>query len=167
VAVADLLGRAPFDVGPPIEAACLDLGISGTVDPPLLLGLDTPLYLSVHSPPADLAPTDHSTVHVARYLTPGEHTDPHAQRGELEKHAARAGITAERVVEHRYLHRMTVVGALATADRGGMCGRPTICDSGVAGVFIAGDWVGRRGHLLDAALASAYEAATAATLMAS
>jgi phytoene dehydrogenase-like protein len=164
-AVSTLLGRGPFDVGPPIEAACLDLGISGTVDPPLLLGLDTPLYLSMHSPPADLAPSDHSVVHVARYLAPGEQSDPHSQRGELEKHAARAGITADRIVEHRYLHRMTVVGALTTADRGGMSGRPTIRDSGVPGVFLAGDWVGPRGHLLDAALASADEAATAAATL--
>jgi phytoene dehydrogenase-like protein len=164
-AVSTFLGCGPFDVGPPIEAACLDLGVSGTVDPPLLLGLDTPLYLSMHSPPADLAPRDHSVVHVARYLAPGEQTDPHSQREELEKHAARAGITADRVVEHRYLHRMTVAGALPTADRGGMSGRPTIRDSGVAAVFLAGDWVGRRGHLLDAALASADEAAAAAVTL--
>ena len=54
---------------------------------------------------------------------------------------------------------MTVVGALAVARHGGLPGRPGVSDSGHAGVYLAGDWVGRRGHLLDAVVASAEEAA--------
>ncbi|MDO8362870.1 MAG: FAD-dependent oxidoreductase [Actinomycetota bacterium] len=156
---ATLLGRPAFDVGPPIEAACLDLGTTVASEPALLLGIDQPLYLSNHCPPARLAPAGSSVVHVARYLAPGEHTEPHAQRQQLEAHAARAGIGAEQIVERRYLHRMTVAGALAVAAHGGLSGRPGVGDTGVGGAFLAGDWVGPTGHLLDASLASAAVAA--------
>jgi hypothetical protein len=101
-------------------------------------------------------------VHVARYLAPDEHVEPHATRAELDEHAARAGLTDDTVVDSRYLHRMTAVGAVAIARTGGLRGRPGVADSGVPGVFLAGDWVGARGHLLDAAVASAEEAATRA-----
>ena len=46
-ATATLLGREPFQVGPPIEAACLDLGVDRPSSPSLLLGIDRPLYLSL------------------------------------------------------------------------------------------------------------------------
>ncbi len=161
-AIASLLGREPFAVGPPTEAACLNLGTSVRPKPGLLLGIDRPLYLSNHCPPARLAPSGQSVVHVARYLAPGERTEPAAQKAELMNLAALAGLTEANIVEQRYLHRMTVVGALATADLGGMRGRPTCTESGHSAVFLAGDWVGPRGHLVDAALASASDAAAAA-----
>lgn len=157
---AVVLGRAPFAVGPAVEAACLDLVTSRPSDPGLLLGVDEPLYLSNHCPPADLAPAGRSVVHVARYLAPGEQRDPSTTRAELAAHAARAGLGADAVVEARYLHRMTVVGALATAALGGLLGRPAVTDTGIANVFLAGDWVGPHGHLLDASLASADDAAS-------
>lgn len=164
-ATAALLGREPFDVGPPIEAACLDLGVDQPSSPSLLLGIDQPLYLSHHCPPARLAPAGRSVVHVAKYLAPGDATTPAEQRAELVAHAAAAGVAPGRVLEQRYLHRMTVAAALPTAASGGFAGRPRVGDSGVAGVFLAGDWVGPEGHLLDASVASA-EAAVGAALSA-
>ncbi len=158
-AAATLLGRAPFDVGPPVEAACLDLGTSRPSSPGLLLGVDQPLYLSNHCPPARLAPDGQHVVHVARYLAPDDAAPFDAQRAELHAHAARAGLTSEHIVQQRYLHRMTVVSALAVARNGGLPGRPTVNDSGLDGVFLAGDWVGPHGHLLDASIASAEAAA--------
>ncbi|HQZ32866.1 MAG TPA: NAD(P)-binding protein [Ilumatobacteraceae bacterium] len=162
---ARMLGRASFAVGPPVEAACLDLGTSVPSEPGLLLGIDRPLYLSNHCPPARLAPSGRSMVHVARYLAPGERTEPAEQKAELLAWAARVGLTEDRIVEQRYLHRMTVVAALATAELGGLRGRPTISDTGLPAVFLAGDWVGPRGHLVDASLASAHDAATAAATL--
>lgn len=164
-ATARLLGRAPFDVGPPVEAVCLDLGL--TAPPPirLLLGIDQPLYLSVHSPSARLAPEGKATVHVARYLSPseaGDTTGPEHAKAQLRAHATHAGIAPEHIVEERFLHRMTVVGAMATAATGGLRGRPGTHDSTIDGVFLAGDWVGPTGHLLDASVASAAEASRAA-----
>ncbi len=61
-----------------------------------------------------------------------------------------------------YVSSLTVVGALAVARTGGLRGRIGVADSGVPGVYLAGDWVGARGHLLDAVVASAEEAATRA-----
>jgi hypothetical protein len=77
-------------------------------------------------------------------------------------HAALDGLTPEVITDSRYLHRMTVVGGMAVARLGGLTGRPSVNDSRIAGVFLAGDWVGPRGHLLDAALASAEDAAARA-----
>jgi phytoene dehydrogenase-like protein len=159
-AAAGLLGRQPFTVGPPVEAACLDLATSAPARPALLLGLDEPLYLSNHCPPARLAPDGVHVVHVARYLAPGESHEPRHGRAELEAHAAVAALTADVILDQRYLHRMTVVGGLAVAEHGGLRGRPT--SSGVPGVFLAGDWVGPTGHLLDAVMASAEVAAAGA-----
>lgn len=161
-ATAALLDRAPFDVGPPIEAACLDLGTDRAATPGLLLGLDEPLYLSDHGSSAQLAPQGRSVVHVARYLAPDDQPEPAAQTVELQRFAELAGITADHIVEQRSLHRMTVAGALPTAALGGLRGRPTTTASGIDGVFLAGDWVGPRGHLLDASLASAEDAVAAA-----
>jgi len=157
-AAAALLDRTVWALGPEIEATCLDLGVTGHADPAQLFGLDDALYLSDHGLVAQLAPEGHSVVHVARYLMPGEA----GSRDDLERHAAIAGLTGDRIVEARYLARMTVAGALTTPEHGGLAGRPAVDASGVDGVFLAGDWVGHVGHLLDASLASAEAAATAA-----
>jgi phytoene dehydrogenase-like protein len=147
-----------FDVGPPIEACCLDLGTRHRADPPLVFGLDRPLYLSTHCPPAQLAPPGHSVVQVAQYLPMGHNESPEADRAELEALAHRAGIRDEDVVVHRFLRRQTVVGAMPTPDHGGLAGRPPVGVDGYPGVFICGDWVGAEGFLADASAASAAEA---------
>ncbi len=54
----------------------------------------------------------------------------------------------------RFLAHLTVAGALPRAATGGLAGRPTVVDTGVPGVTMAGDWVGPDGLLADAALAS-------------
>ncbi len=144
-AAAALCGRAPFDVAPPVEASCLDLGLSRPSPRSLLLGMDAPLYLSDHGARARLSPAGGTVVHVARYLAPGEDPDPTATRAQLDAHAAAAGITDASVTESRYLHRMVVAGALTAAAHGGMRGRPDIADSGVSGTWLAGDWVGPTG----------------------
>ena len=159
---ARLLGRSPFTVGPAAEARCLDLATSAPARPGLLLGVDTPLYLSNHCPPARLAPDGTFVVHVARYLSDGDSTAPKEAHDELTSFAARAGIDAQHVVDLRYLHRMTTVSAVAVAEHGGLRGRPSVDDSGEPGVFLAGDWVGPHGHLLDAVMASAEAAAARA-----
>ncbi|MEO5901527.1 MAG: FAD-dependent oxidoreductase [Ilumatobacteraceae bacterium] len=161
--MAGLLGRQPFDVGPPIEAACLDLGVAVVPRHPVLFGVDVPLYASVHCPPARLAPAGMRLLAVARYLAADDALPPADQRAELQAHALRTGVTDADIVASRYLHRMTVVGAVSTAAAGGYDGRVQVGDAGVDGVFLAGDWIGREGHLADASVASAAEAARLAT----
>ena len=154
-AAAALLGGSSFDVGPPIEAACLDLGLSAPAEPGFVLGIDQPMYLSNHCPPARLAPTGKHVVHVARYLAAGDAFDPATQRAQLEQHAALAGIDVSgEAVTSRYLHRMTVASAMPVAAAGGLVGRPDVSAAGSHRVMLAGDWVGNQGHLADASLAS-------------
>ena len=50
---------------------------------------------------------------------------------------------------------------LPTAAAGGMAGRPDVAVPGLDDAFIAGDWVGTRGLLADAAIASGHDAAVA------
>jgi phytoene dehydrogenase-like protein len=159
---ARLCGRAAFDVGPPVEASCLDLGTSGPALRPILLGLDQPLYLSDHGAVAALAPAGGSVMHVMRYLAPGEHVDHDTMSRELSEHARCAGVEPSDIVESRRLNRMVVSTAMPTAARGGLPGRPSAADTGLDGAWMAGDWVGAVGHLLDASVASAENAALAA-----
>jgi phytoene dehydrogenase-like protein len=156
---ARLLQRAPFDVGPPACVSCLDLGVRGQRAPTGLMGIDRPLYLSTHCPPARLAPPGHQVVHVMRYGSGDTEASSASQRDELLAHARLAGVDAAQIIEQTYLHRMVACTAIATATRGGLRGRPITTDSGVPGVFLAGDWVGPEGHLLDCVLASARDAA--------
>ena len=119
------------------------------------MSLDEPLYFSMHSPAAALAPPGSFVAHAATYITPSSAKDPAAQREQLEAHAQRGGVRTDSVVTSRYLHRMTVVGALPSAENGGLVGRPSIHAPGFSDVFIAGDWIGPEGQLADASFASA------------
>jgi glycine/D-amino acid oxidase-like deaminating enzyme len=137
----------------PIRAACLDVAMKSL--PPkaavFALGMDTPFYFSRHSATASLAPAGASLVHVAKYLTTGEH----AQREELERFAdlAMAG-WRDHTVFTRFLPDIAVAHAVCTT-----AGRPGAGALGMPGVAIAGDWVGDAGMLVDAAVASALRAA--------
>jgi phytoene dehydrogenase-like protein len=145
------------DLGPPARAACLDMAFASPPDFTVLLGLDRPLYLIRHCPPAALAPPGGSVVHGLRYLRPGEDPSPDETRAELLEHARLAGIDPGGAAHVRYLHRMTVVGAVPVPGVG-LAGRVDVVDTGHEGVLVAGDWVGPRGHLADAALASGEDA---------
>lgn len=156
------LAGGPSDLGPSVEASCLDLGTTRRVIPPVLLGVDRPLYLIDHAAAASgLAPPEGGLVHVLRYVRAGEETSAEAVQRELEDHARVAGVDPASVEERRFLRRMTVTGVLPTPASGGLGGRPGI-GTARPGVFVAGDWVGPDGWLSDAALASGEAAGVAA-----
>lgn len=136
------------DLGPPVTAACLDLGLRrpGTR---FMLGIDEPLYLSPHAPPGNLAPPGQGLVHVMRYGA----TDPAADRERLWTMAEAAGIRRDDVLAERFLPRMEVVSCLPPV-RDGLAGRPPAEVPGAPGLFLAGDWVGGEGWLSDGSLAS-------------
>ena len=142
----------------PIHAGCLDLGLAEPPPTRVLLGLDRPLYLICHAPPARLAPAGGAVVHGMRYLRAAEALSAAELRGELEEHARLAGIEPDGAEEARYRHRMVSAGALPTPDTGGLAGRPGVTSTGLDGVFVAGDWLGPGAHLADAALATGEEA---------
>lgn len=147
----------------PIKAACLDVGLSRLPAPHALfaLGIDQPLYLSVHSAVAKLAPQGGATIHVAKYLDPKRPTDAKADERELEGllNLVQPG-WHDAVVERRFLPSMLVYNALVTAaGGGGTASRPGPAVPGVDGLYVAGDWVGPEGLLADASVASAKRAA--------
>ena len=185
---ARVLGSTPDELGwgslrPDQRASCLDLGVSRPAERGVLFGVDEPVYLSTHTPPADLvspevAAAGGGVVQLMRYLAPDETPDPDVTRAELATHARRvgndptgpadqlgSGPSPERssgVVEQRYLHVMTVAHGMPIADNGGLAGRPPVTVADRPGLFVAGDWVGAVGMLADAAVASGREAAAQA-----
>jgi hypothetical protein len=147
----------------------LDLGLTTAPEHSLVIGVDEPIYVSSHGFPMGMVPPGTASVSLAEYQRIGEvpgdgeaavHSD--VSRGRLRTFASHAGITDDQIVEERYLHRMSVVTSIPTAATGGLPGRPGVAVPDRPGVFVVGDWVGRRGHLADAVLASAEEAALAA-----
>jgi glycine/D-amino acid oxidase-like deaminating enzyme len=148
----------PYRAGVAGEAAVLDLALRAAPAHRFVIGVDEPIYLSDHGSTEAMCPPGRASVSLAQYLTPGEEPD----RGRLEAFARRAGIASGNIVDERYLHRMTTVSAIATAESGGLAGRPSVAVPDREGVFVVGDWVGPTGHLADAVLASARSAADAA-----
>lgn len=150
-ATASLLREPPRWglVGPPATAACLDLGLRRMPDRPVLFGVDEPLYLSTHTPSADLAPAGGHVVHLMRYGAREADLD----RADLWEHARIAGVQDGDVVEQRFLARMVTNHAVPVPGSG-LEGRPSVEAAGIPGVYLAGEWVGPDGLLADAALAS-------------
>ena len=149
------------DAAIPVKAACLDLALSSLPQPrgTFALGIDRPLYLSVHSAYATLGPYGSAVVHVGKYLGSGS-DDPKADERELEQlmDLIQPGWRAA-VVQRRFLPDMLVSHALPAATSGGREGRPGPAVAGADGLFVVGDWVGPDGMLADASLASAKQAA--------
>jgi phytoene dehydrogenase-like protein len=143
----------------PVKAACLDLALSRLPRPRALvaMGIDRPLYLSVHSASARLAPAGGAVVHLAKYLGGDGRDDAEAELEALMDEV-QPGFR-EVLVDRRFLPSLTVSNALVTAAEGGVAGRPGPTVPGVRGLLLAGDWVGPEGMLADASLASAKRAA--------
>jgi phytoene dehydrogenase-like protein len=143
----------------PVKAACLDIGLTRLPRPRALfgLGIDRPLYFSVHSAVAKLGPEGGAVIHVAKYLNATAHTEPKADEQELEAvlDLMQPG-WREVVAERRFLPNMIVSHAVVA---GGYAGRPGPTVPGVRNLYVAGDWVGPEGLLADASLASAKRAA--------
>jgi phytoene dehydrogenase-like protein len=138
-----------------VRVACLDLGLSALPEGAANfgLGVDRPLYYSVHSAAAKLAPEGSALVQMAKYLATD--SDPVADRIELEEFAdLMAPGWRDHVAMTRFLPNMTVSYAMATLE-----GRPDVDALAPQRVFLAGDWVGAENMLTDAVVASALRAA--------
>jgi phytoene dehydrogenase-like protein len=151
--VAELLGdRSPGAPGPAAELSVLDLGLTGLPrrSRRFALGVDEPTYLSRHSPPGH---PDGVLLSLASYAR-----QPRAALEALAD-AVQPG-WRERAKLQRFLPRMVAVSAIPTPAAGGLRGRPSV-ERG-EGLFLAGDWVGPEGWLVDAAISSGAAAAAAA-----
>jgi phytoene dehydrogenase-like protein len=127
---------------------------------PYAFGVDQPLYLSVHSVSARLAPGGGALIHVAKYLSPDNRQQAAEVETELEHFLdlVQQG-WKDALVYRRFLPDMIVMHALAEARTGGIAGRPRPRVEEVPGLYVVGDWVGNEGLLVDASLASAQRAA--------
>jgi phytoene dehydrogenase-like protein len=143
-----------------VRMACLDIALSSLPDKDALfaLGVDRPLYFSVHSSYAKLAPEGGVLIHVAKFLGTSIEPKPKEDQQELEEFLdlLQPG-WREVLVKRRPLPNMVVSNALVTAAAGGLAGRPDvkITDN----LYIVGDWVGKEGLFSTPSFASAKRAA--------
>lgn len=140
----------------PVHAACLDIALSQLPQPEhqFAIGLDEPLYYSVHTRSAKLAPQGAELIQLAKYLTADSDQSLESIRQELE------GLMdlfqpgwRDHLQHQRFLPRMVVTHALVSPS-----GRPAVAVPEQPRLFLAGDWVGSEGMLVDASFASAKEA---------
>jgi phytoene dehydrogenase-like protein len=165
--VADLLeGDAQATVArwadrsTPVRLAVLDVALRTRPDvPAIVLGVDEPTYLSVHSDRARLAPSGGAVVHLARFL-PLDASAPDGTRALLERQLEDlAPGWRDELVQARFLPDLVLTHDGGRLQAGGRRGRPGPAIPDTPGLFVAGDWVGPRGHLAQATLASAGDAA--------
>ena len=150
----------------PIRAASLDIGLKRLPRPNdwFALGWDQPLYLSVHSKWARLAPDGSALIHVLRYLKPNERPSPEHE-SELERLLDLMQPSwRDAVVTRRFMPDLVVAGALPSVTWEGRDGPRGPAVPGVAGLFVAGDWVGPEGMLADRATVSGARAGQQASL---
>jgi phytoene dehydrogenase-like protein len=140
-----------------VYAACLDLGLSSLPEPRHIfaLGLDEPLYFSVHSLAGRLAPEGGAIVHILRYLRPDERLDKTLLLAELESFAdlLQPGWRSHERAR-QFFWKMPIMCSEPLARYRGLAGRPSVEVRGFSGLYIAGDWVGSHSLLADAAAAS-------------
>jgi glycine/D-amino acid oxidase-like deaminating enzyme len=151
--VVKLLGeKTPPAPGPAAEVSTFDLGLRRLPrrTQRFALGVDKPTYLSRHSPPDQ---RDGVLLSLASYAR--EPRQSLEGMADVVQPAWREQVTFE-----RFLPRMVPLTAIATPNSGGLGGRPAV-DRG-EGLYLAGDWIGPEGWLVDAAIASGAAAATAA-----
>jgi phytoene dehydrogenase-like protein len=156
------------DAARPAAVASLDVGLDvewGDAAT-FALGMDDPLYLSVHAPVARLAPEGHTLVHVMRYRRPDEPDDATRDRAQCEQLLDRVRPGWRDHVAHLGFNRRLVAATdQPRAAAGGLTGRPGIAVPGMDGLFVAGDWVGSTGLLADASVASGRAAGAAAAVV--
>jgi phytoene dehydrogenase-like protein len=155
----DVLSKAAKEAKP-IRLVCLDVALSSLPDKDVrfALGVDRPLYFSVHSAYAKLAPEGGALIHVAKYLGTSIEPKPREDQPELEEFLDLLQPGWRQVlVKKRPLPNMVVSNAVVTAASGGLAGRP---DAKIAdNLYVVGDWVGKEGLLSNASVASAKHAA--------
>jgi phytoene dehydrogenase-like protein len=155
----EVLSRAAKEAKP-IRMVCLDVALSSLPDKDTLfaLGIDRPLYFSVHSAHAKLGPEGGALIHVAKYLGTSIEPKPREDQPELEEilDLLQPG-WRQVLVKKRPLPNMVVSNAIVTAAAGGLAGRPDpkIADN----LYVVGDWVGKEGLVSNASFASAKRAA--------
>lgn len=154
--------NAIVDALVPARLACLDVALRRLSDSPhtIVQDLQRPRFMTTQSLYACIAPEHGALVCSFKQLDPRHPTDPHTDERELENllDTALPG-WRELLVKRVYLPAIEAVGTLPLASAGGMAGRPDSQATGIANLYLAGDWIGAEGFLVDASMASARHAA--------
>ncbi|HUJ12676.1 MAG TPA: FAD-dependent oxidoreductase [Thermoanaerobaculia bacterium] len=152
VTACNLAGQIEWPKMTPVLLSTLDVALSRLPQPSktFAIGIDRPLYYSVHSRAAQLTPKGGALLHVARYGG-GDQAELETLLDEMQPG------WRDIVVHCRFLPSMIVSNAIVPPAP---AARPAT-RTPVRGLFVAGDWVGESGLLSDAALASARDAARA------
>src|ERR671912_796058 len=146
----------------PARIACLDVALSRlpVPDRPIVQDLDGPRFMSAQSVYSRVAPEGAALIISFKQLDPRYPGDPREDERDLEEllDAAQPG-WRDALVKRQYLPRIEAVGTLPTAREGGFAGRPGPRVPGLDNLYLAADWVGPEGFLVDASMASARRAA--------
>jgi phytoene dehydrogenase-like protein len=146
----------------PTRIACLDVALSRLPVPgrPIVQDLDGPRFMSAQSVYSRVAPEGAALIISFKQLDPRHLGDPREDERDLEEllDSVQPGWRAA-LVKRQYLPRIEAVGTLPIAREGGFSGRPGSRVTGLDNLYLAGDWVGPEGFLIDASMASARRAA--------
>ncbi|QOR68149.1 FAD-dependent oxidoreductase [Cytobacillus suaedae] len=144
----------------PVYSASLDVILDSIPKPSVsfALSLDSGFYFSNHSKVTKLSRNDkHEVIHVLKYVNSDEQLSKEEQEAQLLSFMGLIQPGWEKsVVYKRYLHNMVVTHV---NSKGGVSTRPDPEVLQLPGLYIAGDWVGDEGWLVDASFKSAEKAA--------
>jgi phytoene dehydrogenase-like protein len=142
----------------PGQIACLDVALGGLPSPrhTIVQDLDGPRFLTIQSLYSRVASEGGALIYTFKQLDPARPSDPREDERDLEGllDTAQPG-WRDVLVKRQYLPRIEAVGTLPTGSGGGFAGRPGPQVPGLTNLYLAGDWIGPEGFLVDASMASA------------
>ncbi|MBP7862898.1 NAD(P)/FAD-dependent oxidoreductase [bacterium] len=143
----------------PSYASCLDVCLKKLPNPEatFALGIDEPLYLSVHSAAANLGPAGSAMIHVAYYCGSNQTEPSHEAHLEKMLDQLQPGWRNELVFK-RFLPHMAASFGTPLAKLSGSPGLESPNLQGVENVYVCGDFVGKGYQLVDCATQSALDA---------
>jgi phytoene dehydrogenase-like protein len=154
--------REAIDSLVPARLACLDVALRQLPASrfTIVQDLEHPRFLTTQSLYSRVAPEGGALVYTFKQLDLTHPTDPRDDERDLEDllDTALPG-WRDLLIRRIYLPRIEAVGALPMARSGGFAGRPGPRVTGLDNLYLAGDWIGPEGFLVDASAASARQAA--------
>ncbi|WP_416728649.1 phytoene desaturase family protein [Fictibacillus sp. JL2B1089] len=146
----------------PLYGSCLDVALRKVPDPTCVfaLSLDEPLYYSNHSISVRLSDDDSHVLHVMKYNGNNNLSEVEMDERRLREllNLLQPGWENEVVAVRFVPNQLIAYDSRSVMNHGvGVAPGPVVPE--ISGLFVAGDWVGRRGRLADAAMDSARQAA--------
>ncbi len=137
----------------PVKVAALNIALSDLPHPTraFATATDQPIYYSLHSAAAKLGPANKHLLHLMRYLPDTNNTSADEDRQALERWLDQLQPSwRDHVIEHEYLPRIAIMH-----DSPRVGHQRIGIETGLANVYLAGDWVASEQILADGAALSA------------